>query len=132
VGCVEGDVWVGDLLVRAVGLAVVLEVAVEVRVLVGVTDGVLVDILEGILEPMEEVDTLLILVDADVELLVDRSRVGIGGLRGGEIGMPDTRLLTLVPAEETLFTVRVSNSSSLISPSTGRVRKSHSPGLPRW
>lgn len=121
------------MLARVDGLAVVLDVAVVVRVRVGVAEGVLVDILEGALDtPIEEVDTLLIFVDADVELLVDRSRVGIGGLRGGEMLIPDTRLLTLVPAEETLLTVRVSNSSSLISPSIGKERKSHSPGLPRW
>jgi hypothetical protein len=101
----------------------VLAVAVVVRDRVGVAEAV-VD-LEGVFDTFET----LLTTDEAAEVLVDRLG-GIGFWPGGDSGT-DTLLLTLVPAEDTLFTVRVSKSSSPISPSRGKGRKSQSLGLPK-
>jgi hypothetical protein len=77
-----------------------------------------------------EIDVGLLVAE---ETLAGRSRVGAGDLVAGDGDLrPDGALrMTLVPVDETLLMVRVSNSSSIISPSRGKERYSHSPGLPR-
>jgi hypothetical protein len=123
-GADGGEVVDGDLSApcgRTTGLVLVVSLF---RDLVGVVeDEVLVETREDVLDLANGVDDLLIFVDTELEvvLLADRSRPEGRGFDGGDAVIADgILLLTLVPAEETLLTVRVSNSSSCISPSSGR------------